>query len=58
MAWGPRFRGRQQAENCDRGAAYGIPGDKIDGMDVLEVKKAGCERSSMLFQERGHIFWK
>ena len=26
---------------CKRGAAYGIPGKQVDGMDVLEVKAAG-----------------
>lgn len=25
---------------CDRGAAYGIPGQQVDGMDVVKVKEA------------------
>ena len=32
--------GRSLAE---RGAAYGIPGRQVDGMDVLAVRKAGAE---------------
>ncbi|MEL0197485.1 MAG: thiamine pyrophosphate-dependent enzyme, partial [Rhodobiaceae bacterium] len=28
---------------AERGAAYGIPGRQVDGMDVLAVRKAGAE---------------
>ena len=28
---------------ADRGAAYGIPGKQVDGMDVLAVRAAGAE---------------
>ncbi len=27
---------------CDRGAAYGIPGQQVDGMDVVKVKEAAA----------------
>ena len=43
-------------ELADRGAAYGIPGDKIDGMDVLEVKKAGERAVEHAISGKGHIF--
>ncbi len=29
------------AKLCDRGAAYGIPGEQVDGMDVVAVRQAG-----------------
>src|SRR5690606_33011487 len=28
---------------CDRGAAYGIPGQQIDGMDVVKVREAAAQ---------------
>jgi len=34
-------RGSSQTDLSKRGAAHGIPGDKVDGMDVRAVKAAG-----------------
>jgi len=28
---------------CDRGIAYGIPGEQVDGMDVAAVRQAGAQ---------------
>ncbi len=30
------------AKLCDRGAAYGIPGQQVDGMDVVKVREAAA----------------
>ncbi len=47
-------------ELCERGAAYGIPGEQVDGMDVLAVhetaKEVGrpCPRRQGAVHPRGH----
>ncbi len=45
MAWAPRSSGRppNAQELYHRGQAYGIPGQQVDGMDVIAVYEAGKE---------------
>lgn len=38
---------------CHRGSAYGIPGEQVDGMDVLAVKEAAGKAISYIRQGKG-----
>ena len=52
--WAPRSSARRRPPtSIKRGAAFGIPGEQVDGMDVRAVKAAGREGGEMVPRRQG-----